>query len=82
MSNIAHVQIYTSEVGFDGTPQAFLAYSSLETVQAPNSPRGFEANQRDIISFSLYPQALEGIILILQNEVFNSILVLENRTGP
>ena len=70
MSNIT--QIYTSEVGFDGTPQAFLAYNSLKTVQAPNSPRELEVNQRNIISFSLYSQALEGIILILQNEVFSS----------
>ena len=66
------VQIYTSEVGFDGTSEAFLAYNSLETVEPPNSPTGFdqsEVNQRNIISFSFYSQEPEGTILILQNEV-------------
>lgn len=66
------LQVYASEVGFDGTPNAFLRYNYLDPVMPPNSPIDFDQsteNSRIIISFSFYSQKTEGIILILQNNV-------------
>ena len=62
-------QVYTSEVGFDGTPKAFLAYRFIEPIMPPNSQTRFDRNGRNLITFSFYSQRMEGTILVLQNKV-------------
>jgi hypothetical protein len=63
------LQVYASEVGFDGSPEAFLTYLFFAPVLPPNSPLGFEQNRRNLITFSFNSQIMEGIILALRNRV-------------
>ena len=63
------LQVYASEVGFGGSPKAFLAYSFFGTIMPPNSPLGFDQNRRNLIAFSFNSQRMEGIILVLRNRV-------------
>ena len=64
--------MYASEVGFDGTPDAFLAYYYIDTVIPPNSAVDFDrssADQMTSMSFTFYSQRTEGILLVVRNEV-------------
>ena len=63
------LQVYASEVGFDGTPKAFLTYSFFEPVMPPNTPPGFDQNRQNVITFSFNSQRMEGIVLVLRNKV-------------
>ena len=68
----SYIQVYANEVGFDGTSEAFLTYSYLDTVTPPNSPLDFDQNsenQMTVMSLSFYPQRAEGIMLVFHNEV-------------
>ena len=55
------LQVYASEVGFDGTPKAFLAYSFLEPIVPPNSPTGFDQSRQNILTFSFNSQRMKGL---------------------
>ena len=62
-------------MGFDGTPEAYLTYRYLDTVTPPNSPTDFDQSagtQKNLMSLSFYCERIEGILLVLQNEVLSS----------
>ena len=63
------LQVYANEVGFDGSPEAFLTYSFFETVMPPNSPMGLDQNRQNLITFTFNSQQMEGVVLVLQNRV-------------
>lgn len=61
-------------MGFDGSPGAYLSYNYLRTVPAPNSPANVDRNPVNLILFSFHAQRIEGMILLLQDEVCVSVV--------